>query len=154
VRRHSTQQTPSRSTRSPVVDDDPATSPYPIWRPNAQYVEGYKVVRRGFVYRAKWYSLGEDPAIPATVPSDTAWTLLGPVDPSDEPFTPTTVAPGTHPDWLPDVVYSSGDRVLFDGLPYEARWNNQNDVPSTLFPVGPDSAWEPRFVVPGQPGAP
>jgi chitinase len=138
----------------PVVEDDPATSPYPIWRPSAQYVEGYKVVRRGFVYRAKWYSIGEDPAIPVTVPSDTAWTLLGPVDPADEPFTPITVAPGTHPDWLPDVVYSTGDRVLFDGLPYEARWNNQNDVPSTLFPVGPDSAWEPRFVVPGQPGAP
>lgn len=136
----------------PVASDDPATSPYPIWRPNAQYAEGYKVVRRGFVYQAKWYNTGVDPAIPVSIPADTPWSLLGPVNPSDEPFTPTTVAAGTHPDWAPDVLYSNADRVLFDGLPYEARWNNQNDVPSTLFPVGPDSAWEPLFVVPGEPG--
>jgi chitinase len=145
---------PVTDVSQPIVADDPATSPYPIWRPEAQYVEGYKVVRRGFVYRAKWYSLGQDPAIPVSNPSDTSWSLLGPVDPSDEPLTPTTVAAGTHPDWAPDVLYSAGDKVLFDGLPYEARWNNQNDVPSTLFPVGVDSAWEPLFTVPGEPGTP
>ena len=138
----------------PLVADDPATSPYPIWRPNAQYVEGFKVVRRGFVYRAKWYNAGEDPATPVSVPSDTPWALLGPVDPADEPSTPTTLPAGTHPDWTPDVLYSTGDQVLFDGLPYEARWNNQDVVPSTLFPIGPDSAWEPLFTVPGEPGTP
>ena len=135
----------------PVVADDPATSPYPIWRPEAQYPEGYKVVRRGYVYQAKWYISGQDPATPVSVPSDTAWSLLGPVDPSDEPFTPTTLAPGTHPEWEPAVLYATGDEVLFEGLPYAARWNNKDDVPSTLFPVSPDSAWLPLFTQPGEP---
>ena len=138
----------------PVVVDDPATSPYPIWRPEAQYPEGYKVVRRGYVYQAKWYISGQDPATPVSVPSDTAWSLLGPVDPSDEPFTPTTVPAGTHPEWEPGVLYPTGAQVLFDGLPYEARWNNKDDVPSTLFPVDPDSAWLPLFTQPGEPTNP
>ena len=142
------------ATTQPVVADDPATSPYPIWRPEAQYPEGYKVVRRGYVYQAKWYISGQDPATPVSAPSDTAWSILGPVDPSDEPFTPTTLAVGTYPAWEPDVLYSTGAEVLFEGLPYEARWNNKDDVPSTLFPVGPDSAWLPLFAQPGEPGSP
>lgn len=135
----------------PAVADDPATSPYPVWRPDAQYPQGYKVVRRGLVYQAKWYVTNEDPATSVGVVSDSAWSLLGPVDPSDKPLAPTTVPVGTHPEWQPDVVYSAGDEVLFARLPYKARWNNQNDVPSTLFPVGPDSAWEPLFTVAGEP---
>lgn len=142
------------TTTKPVAADDPKTSPYPIWRPNAQYPEGYKVVRRGVVHQAKWYNTGVDPATPVRNPWDTPWSLLGPVIPADQPLTPTSVAPGTHPDWALDVLFSTGDRVLFKGLPYEARWNNRNDVPSTLFPVGPDSAWKPLFIVPGEPGTP
>jgi chitinase len=114
-----------------LVADDPATSPYPIWRPTAQ-----------------------DPATAVSIPSDTPWALLGPVDPTDEPATPTTLAAGFHPDWAPNVVYFIGDQVLFGGLPYEARWNNQNEPPSTLFPIGPDTAWKPLFTVPGEPDTP
>ncbi|MGZ4674292.1 MAG: hypothetical protein ACXV8K_16645, partial [Ilumatobacteraceae bacterium] len=40
-----------------------------------------------------------------------------------------------------------------DRLPYEARWPNQGEVPPSLLPVGPDSAWSPLFVVPGEPAS-
>lgn len=133
------------------ASDDPTTSPYPIWRPEAQYPEGYKVVRLGQVYQAKWYTQGQEPSTTVGNPWDTPWSLVGPVDPDDVPFAPPTLAPGTHPEWNPDTLYAKGDTVLLDGLPYEARWPNESEVPSSLFPVGPDLAWEPLFTVPGEP---
>ncbi|MEO5723604.1 MAG: chitinase [Ilumatobacteraceae bacterium] len=134
----------------PVVDD-PSTSPYPIWRPAAQYVEGYKVVRRGVVYVSKWYNQGADPSAPVANAWDTPWSLVGPVDANDVPFTPSTVAPGSYPQWTPTTFYNTGDKVLLEGLGYEARWPNQAEVPSLLFPVGPDSAWKPMFTLRGEP---
>jgi chitinase len=135
------------------VVDDPTRSPYPVWRPEAQYPEAYKVVRRGVVYQAKWYTQGQDPASTASNPWDTPWALVGPVGPDDVPFTPVTVPAGTHPDWNPETLYGRGDAVLLDGLPYEARWPTKGEVPPSLFPVGPDSAWVPLFAIPGEPGS-
>lgn len=135
-----------------VGSDDQATSPFPIWRPDADYPQGYKVVRNGQVYQAKWYTSGQDPAAATASAWDTPWTLVGPVSPDDPPFAPQTVAPDTYPAWQQKTLYALGDRVLFEGLPYEARWPNQAEPPSTKFPVGPDSAWEPLFTVPGEPG--
>lgn len=130
---------------------EPANSPFPIWRPNAQYVEGYKVVRGGLVYQSKWYTIGEDPAQGVLRPWDTPWTLLGPVQPSDVPLSPSTVPPGTHPNWDPERLWQKGEAVLYDGLPYEARWTTKGDAPLTVFPVGPDTPWKPLFVIPGEP---
>lgn len=156
---------PGRSAALPQVDtvtepnpgavvDDPTTSPYPIWRPEAHYPGGYKVVRSGKVYEAKWYNQGDDPATPHENPWDTAWSLVGPVSPDDAPFTPTTLAPGTYPEWDPVKLYQTGDAVLFNGLPFEARWPNKAEAPATLFPVNPDSAWEPMFTIAGEPESP
>jgi chitinase len=133
------------------VVDDPAKSPYPIWRSEAQYPEGYKVVRRGLVYQAKWYTQGVEPSTTVANPWETPWSLVGPVGPGEVPFAPTKLPPGTAPDWNPKALYAKGDTVLLDGLPYKARWPNQGDVPSSLFPVGPDSAWSPLFTLPGEP---
>ncbi|MCB0980543.1 MAG: chitinase [Ilumatobacteraceae bacterium] len=156
---------PGRSAALPQVDavtepnqgqvtDDPATSPYPIWRPDAYYPGGYKVVRAGKVYEAKWYNQGDDPAMPHDNPWDTAWALVGPVSPNDAPFTPATLPAGTHPAWDPVTLYDTGEKVLFEGLPYEARWPNKGEAPATLFPVNPDSAWEPLFTIAGEPETP
>lgn len=131
--------------------DDPASSPYPIWRPDAQYAAGYKVVRGGVVYQAKWYTQGHDPSTVVANAWDTPWSLVGPVSPDDPPFAPPTLPVGTHPEWSPSTFYNTGDKVLLEGLPYEARWPNEKEVPSVLFPVGPDSAWKPLFKVPGEP---
>jgi len=138
-------------TEPPLVVDDPATSPYPIWRPDGQYPAGYKVVNEGKVYEAKWYTTGAQPGMVVANPWDTPWALVGPVSPDDTPYTPDTLAPGVHAEWNPTELYAKGDKVLFDGLPYEARWPSQGEAPATLFPVGPNSAWQPMFTLPGEP---
>ena len=134
-----------------TVVDDPDTSPYPIWRPTAQYPDGYKVVWHGLVYQAKWHNQGADPSIRVDNQWDTPWALLGPVSPTDAAPTISTVPPGTYPVWDAAAMYEAGDRVAFLGLPYQARWSSKGDAPSTQFPVGPDSPWQPLFTVPGEP---
>jgi chitinase len=130
---------------------DPTTSPFPVWRPTAQYVEGYKVVWKGTVYQAKWFNQGVDPSSRTGAEWESPWALIGPVGPNDAPMTLTTVPPGSMPEWDPTTLYQKGAVVAFDGLPYAARWTNEGMAPSTQFPVGPDSAWEPQFTVPGEP---
>jgi len=131
--------------------DDPAKSPYPIWRPTAQYPEGYKVVWHGMVYQSKWYTQGADPSTVVSSPWDTPWALIGPVGPNDTAPTLTTMPAGTYPAWNPSTLYEKGSRVEYTGLPYEARWATTADAPSTLFPVGPESPWQPLFTDPGLP---
>jgi chitinase len=133
--------------------EDPADSPFPVWRPSAQYAEGYKVVWRGNVYQAKWFNQGVDPTTQRTNEWDSPWALIGPVQPGDTAPTITTVPPGSVPVWDPETLYQKGATVAFDGLPYQARWSTEGDAPSTLFPVGPDSPWMPMFDVPGEPAS-
>jgi chitinase len=136
-------------TRQPVVDD-PATSPYPIWRSEAQYPAGYKVVRHGFVYEARWYAFGIDPSLPSAG-AESPWALLGEVTTTEAAPRPVPTVADVTEVWDPEVLYQRGDRVLLDGLPYEARWASRGETPGTLFPIGPDQAWGPLFTIPGEP---
>ncbi|MDT0274651.1 chitinase [Blastococcus goldschmidtiae] len=136
--------------RQPVVDD-PATSPYPIWRAEGQYPAGYKVVWHGDVYQARWYAAGVDPSVPATAGTPSPWALLGAVTTREAAPAPVPTVTGVTEVWNPEVLYQRGARVLLDGLPYEARWASRGAPPGTLFPIGSDEAWEPLFTIPGQP---
>ena len=80
-----------RSDRARPAGDGrrPGDQPVPDLAAGRQYPEGYKVVRRGQVYQAKWYTKGQDPSTTVANPWDTPWTLVGPVRPGDKPFTPT-----------------------------------------------------------------
>jgi chitinase len=134
--------------------DDARTSPYPVWRPNAQYPGGYKVVWHGVVYQAKWSTQGVDPSAAGEGTNTMPWSLIGPVKPTDEALRPTPSVSGVTAEWNPVILYVRGDRVLFDGLPYEARWSSKADAPSTEYPVGPEQPWRPLFQVPGEPVTP
>jgi chitinase len=136
--------------RGPVVDD-PATSPYPVWRAEGQYPAGYKVVWHGDVYEARWYSAGIDPSVPATAGTESPWALLGTVTTREAAPAPVPTVPDVTEVWDPAMLYQRGARVLLDGLPYEARWASRGAVPGTLFPIGPEEAWEPLFTIPGEP---
>ncbi len=140
---------PDQSPRT----EDPTNSPYPVWRPTAQYPQGYKVVWKGDVYQAKWFNSGADPATQTSRDWETPWALVGPVGPHDVAPTLPTVPPGSVAVWDPTTLYDKGAEVSFDGLPYRARWTTKGDAPSTQFPVGADEAWEPMFTVPGEPAA-
>ncbi|MEU8236162.1 chitinase [Actinoplanes sp. NPDC048967] len=136
--------------RAPIVDD-PETSPYPVWRLTAQYVSGYKVVWHGVVYEAKWVNQGFDPSATGNGSTPTPWSVIGPVGPSEKAPRPSPAVTGVTDKWDPATVYARGDRVLFDALPYQARWSTKGDAPSTEYPTNPDDPWQPLFTVPGEP---
>ncbi|MEV6342360.1 chitinase [Actinoplanes sp. NPDC051851] len=137
-------------TQATTIDDE-ATSPYPVWRLTAQYVGGYKVVWHGVVYQAKWANSGSDPSADDDSGTPTPWSVIGPVSSTDTKPTPTPTVTGVKKLWTATTVYKRGDRVLFDGLPYEARWSTTGDAPSTEYPIGPEEPWAPLFTVPGEP---
>lgn len=128
-----------------------ADSPYPIWQPADPYVAGYKVVWLGNVYQAKWYNQGDDPDADVQYAWQTPWLLIGPVLPGEHAPTTTTLAVGTYPSWSPSASYRAGQRVLFAGLPYQARWFNQADSPAAEPGDPSGSPWQPLFQVPGEP---
>ncbi|WP_229069161.1 chitinase [Actinoplanes sp. DH11] len=134
-----------------AVVDDPKTSPYPVWRLTAQYVANYKVVWHGVVYEAKWANQGYDPSADGDSGTPSPWSVIGPVTKTDTAPSPSPLVTGVTAAWDAKKSYIRGDRVLFEGLPYQARWTTQGDAPSTEFPISPDEPWQPLFAVPGEP---
>jgi chitinase len=125
--------------------------PYPQWRAGETYEAGYKVVWAGYVYRAKWFTGTVIPGETVAHPWLTPWLLLGPVLPGDQSATPTTVSPGTDPQWSSTTVYRKGERVLYQGLPYIAAYYSKGDTPNPE-PIDVSSApWRPLFSLPGEP---
>jgi chitinase len=133
----------------PVLADDPATSPYPIWSNDAPYVPGYKVVWHRNVYRAKWWNQGKLPDAPSVHDWETPWTLVGPVLVGDHPAKPVLLVHGSFPAWSATATYAKGDRVVAAGLPYEAKWWTQGQQPSQKATAA--SAWQPLFTIAGEP---
>lgn len=131
--------------------DDPATSPYPIWQPDQAYREGWKVVWHQAVYVAKWYSQGATPDADNVTADNSPWRLVGPVLRTDHAPRIPTLRPGTYPAWSPGQVFKAGQRVLYRGLPYQASWYTQGDVPGAVPDNGAPSPWKPLYRIPGEP---
>ena len=140
----------SRNNNSTVVDD-PAHVPFPIWNPLASYPSGYKIVREGYVYQAKWYNTGVDPAAATQDSSAAPWQVVGPVLPGDHPPVIPTLAPGTYPTWSPAVAYKAGQEVLRDGLGYQAKYYTQGDDPAAVLTNPSGSPWKALYTIPGEP---
>jgi len=138
---------------TPSPDTNPANALYPLWQPTAAYQPGYLVVRNGYIYQAKWYNVGQDPAQIWPNEFQDPWDLVGPVLPTDHAPTLTTVPPGTYPAWSPTGNYAAGAKVLYQGLPYQAKWYNQGISPGEQSSDPYGSPWQPLFTVPGEPAA-
>jgi len=123
------------------VKDDPATSPYQIWKENGAYLQGTKVVWHGNVYEAKWWTQGEMPDNPVLQSWQTPWQLLGPVLPNEKPVKQLTLPAGTYPTWSGTGEYEVGTRVLFEGIPYQAKWWTQGDSPAASTSNADGSPW-------------
>lgn len=137
-----------------VANTNPADAPYPQWSAAVDYPIGYKVVANGEIYQAKWYNTGQDPQAQVQYSWQTPWELLGPVLPGDHAPDITLPATGTYPTWSVGVLYKAGVKVLYNGLPYQAKWNNQGTSPgpSASDPFG--SPWKPLYKIPGEPSGP
>jgi chitinase len=66
--------------------------------------------------------------------------------------TPKLLATGVHSTWSITTAYRAGDRVLYGGLPFEAKWYSQGVAPDTNLPESSGSPWLPLFTLPGEPG--
>jgi chitinase len=128
------------------LTDDPGTSPYPIWNDAAAYLKGTKVVWHHNVYEAKWWTRGDLPDNPVLNDWETPWSLVGPVLPGETPIPQPTLPDGTYGEWDGAIVYLRGDRVLFEGVPYEAKWWTQGDSPAAWSSDPDSAAWAPMTV--------
>jgi chitinase len=136
---------------APAPDTNPANALYPLWSPTAEYQAGYLVVRSGYIYQAKWYNAGQDPAQQWPEAWENPWDLVGPVLPTDHAPKIPVLPAGTYPAWSPTTNYPAGQKVLYQGLPYEAKWYNQGASPGEEAADAFDSPWEPLFTYPGEP---
>jgi chitinase len=134
--------TESTSTGEYIVDD-PSTSPYQIWHEAGIYLKGTKVVWRGNVYEAKWWTKNESPDNPVLQAWETPWQLIGPVLPGDKPMTKLDIPPYIFPQWYGGAVYDAGDRVMFEGVPFRAKWWNQGESPAASAANPDSSPWIP-----------
>ncbi len=125
-----------------LVEDDPKTSPYPIWSDVGTYHEDDRVVWHGNVYTAKYWTQGDLPDNPVLQAEETPWTLLGPVLPGERPVPVATAPAGLYPKWDPEDVYERGDRILVDGRVYEAKWWSQGDSPEAAAQGSDASPWQ------------
>ena len=128
---------------TPMVDpsDDPATSPYAIWTSEQTYVEGTRIVRHRNVYMAKWWTQGDVPDDPTVDESSTPWQLVGPVLLGEKPIVSTKLPAGTYPKWNAGKVYTKGERVMFDGTAFAAKWWTQSDIPAERSSQSDPSPW-------------
>lgn len=136
-----------QTTQEPVdaeaIKDDPATSPYQIWSADGSYLQGTKVVWHRNVYVAKWWTRDDLPDNPVLNSWETPWTLVGPVLPGETPIPVPTLPAGTYPDWSGATIYEKGTRVLFDGVPFEAKWWNEAESPDAASSNPDGSPWVP-----------
>lgn len=123
--------------------DDPKTSPYQIWHEKGAYLTGTKVVWHQNVYQAKWWTQGEMPDNPVLQSWQTPWQLVGPVLPGEKPIKQPTLPEGTYPEWDGTAEYETGDRVLFNGVPYQTKWWTQGDSPAAATANADVSPWVP-----------
>ncbi|GAA2059220.1 chitinase [Leifsonia soli] len=128
---------------STATADDPAHSPYPVWASKNSYLKGTKVVWHHNVYQAKWWTKGDVPDNPVLNAWETPWELVGPVLPGETPIPQPTLPAGTYPTWTGTGAYDKGQRVLFDGVPYEAKWWTQGDSPEAASANPDSSPWTP-----------
>lgn len=131
------------SANATEVKDDPANSPYQIWSSTSAYLQGTKVVWHRNVYQAKWWTQGDVPDNPVLQSWQTPWELVGPVLKGEKPVVQPTLPAGTYPDWDGKKIYNTADRILFGGVPYQAKWWNQGQSPAAYSSSPATSAWSP-----------
>jgi cellulose synthase/poly-beta-1,6-N-acetylglucosamine synthase-like glycosyltransferase len=134
-----------------VANTNPAEAPYPQWSAAVDYPLGWKIVSDGEIFQAKWYNTGQDPQAQVQYAWQTPWELLGPVLPGNHAPVINVPAEDTFPAWKIGALYQAGAEVLYDGLPYQAKWANQGTSPQTQVSDPTGSPWKALYKIPGEP---
>jgi cellulose synthase/poly-beta-1,6-N-acetylglucosamine synthase-like glycosyltransferase len=147
-----TSLTSSAGNVQPVAaNTNAADAPYPQWSDAGQYPAGYKVAENGEIYQAKWFNSGNDPQAQVQYAWQTPWELLGPVLPGNHAPVIPRPSTGTYPAWSISTKYQGGDKVLYEGLPYVSKWDNEGVSPAGAANDPTDSPWKALYRVPGEP---
>lgn len=120
--------------------DDPETSPYPVWNKSAAYPAETKVVWHRNVYEAKWWTEGDQPDLPTEAGAH-PWRLIGPVLPGEKPVERPQIPEGFYAKWQAGTEYRQGERVIFDGQGFEARWWTKGESPDAALVMPQNSPW-------------
>ncbi|OFE17887.1 hypothetical protein BA895_13950 [Humibacillus sp. DSM 29435] len=136
--------TPSEAEPMPArpTPDDPKSSPYPIWEAGLAYVQGTRIVWHHNVYVSKWWTTGNLPDDPTVDEFSSPWQLMGPVLPGEKPIPVPVLPKGTYPEWEAGTVYTMGQRVLFEGVAFSAKWWTQGVSPVARSTQSNPSPWE------------
>jgi chitinase len=129
----------------------PNNYPFPLWQADEAYNGGYLVVWQGDVYVAKYFTQGVAPDTPTSYTYQDPWELLGPVLTSDSAPTTTTLPAGTYPKWTATASYPQGARVLYEGLPFVAKYYTVGSSPGAVDVDPQYSPWQPLYTVPNEP---
>ncbi|MGL3807548.1 chitinase [Paeniglutamicibacter sp. R2-26] len=124
-----------------AIVDDPAKSPYPVWNVDAAYPKSERVVWRGNVFEAKWWTQGDVPDQPVADAGTTPWLLIGPVLPGDKPEPIPTAPSGLYPEWSAETVYEKSDRIIYGERVFESKWWNQGESPEAALQGAVNSPW-------------
>ncbi|MBX0305377.1 cellulase family glycosylhydrolase [Haloarcula salinisoli] len=91
-----------------------ATETVDAWESDRAYRDGDQVSHEGYVWRAYWYTKGDEPADTVAV-----WGRVGQESGTDG-----------YPAWTADGVYRGGVRVTHEGDDWEANWWTEGDEPA------------------------
>lgn len=147
---NSTTQTESNTTQMTETNtttptDDSMVNNVQVWESTKVYVAGDEASYGGVVYRAKWWTQGDEPgtqeygpweisdgsAVDETTPTDstdTNTTQSGTTQDGNTDENTTSTAEGT---WSAESIYTGGEVVVYNNKKYEAQWWTQGDVPGT-----------------------
>lgn len=115
------------------------------WSPRVAYVGGDRVLYRGKTYQAKWWTQGDRPDKSVSNPWETPWKLIlgAPTEPSNGVKPPTPVSPDReYNTWRPTDIYVAGDRVMYNGKLYEAKWWTKNFEPNKKVSKSWETPWK------------
>lgn len=109
----------SKEFKNGTTPDSPIFHFVTDWDKNKVYTAGQRVLFNGYVYTAKWWTLGEKPS------SSDAWKK------GEAAGNPAPIEA-----WSSTAVYTAGDLVTYDGKTYKAKWWTLGETP------GKSDVWE------------
>jgi len=125
-----------QSSSSSVSSSSVATSA-DTWLNTSIYVANDQVIYNNKYYQAKWWSRGDVPGAKANTPwkeipsIDTSSNSSTSVSSTSVSSTSSSSSTSSAEKWDNKSVYTLKDRVLYNGVRYEAKWWTKGNVPGT-----------------------
>jgi chitodextrinase len=127
---------------SVIPPTTPDTDGVPAWSVTAVYTGGDQVSYDSEIYKAKWWTQGNQPdlsnvwTLVKDIANTTPPSVVAPTESEVAPPTESEVVTPTEPEvdnnsmWSSTKIYIGGDKVNYQGKTYEAKWWTTNNQPN------------------------